>query len=130
LGEPITRTSSRQSPEQICAHGETWLRNDAQRIAHAPQVVLYLRSVESAIFYLGQTLNEPEVGRALPFFIRDVDTGHTRFRASYRGTEYYVADNDGRKDATLLILSIINQILNLYKNANEIPTTKAVQSVP
>jgi len=30
----------------------------------------------------------------------------------------------------LLILSIINQILNLYKNANEIPTTKAVQSVP
>jgi hypothetical protein len=39
-------------------------------------------------------------------------------------------DNDRSHDATLLIRSIINQILNLYKNASEIPTTKAVQSVP
>jgi hypothetical protein len=38
--------------------------------------------------------------------------------------------NDRSHDATLLIRSIINQILNLYKNASEIPTTKAVQSVP
>ncbi|HEY1930657.1 MAG TPA: hypothetical protein VGG99_01470 [Acetobacteraceae bacterium] len=82
------------------------------------------------IAYLGQMLNVPDRDRALPFCIRDTASSDARFRVLYRGQYFHVDANAGRRDETLQILSIVNMTLNLYKNANEIPTTRAVQSVP
>jgi hypothetical protein len=136
LGEPITRTPSERPAQQVCAPDEAAPTSAAgkekkKKQENVPEVLVYLRSVESVIFYLGQMLNvSDEDARALKFFIRDTDTGRTRFRVLYRDKLYYVNENSGVNDETLLILSIVNQVLNLYKDANEIPTTKAVQSVP
>ena len=128
-GEPVASLSS-QSAQRICAPDAAASPAAAGKPESLPQVVIYLRSAESVIAYLGQMLNVPDRKRALPFFIRDTDAGHARFRVLYRGAYYYVDDNDGRRNQTLQILSIVNMTLNLYKNASEIPTTRAVQSVP
>jgi hypothetical protein len=151
LGSAVSRTLSDQSTDvDICARsGERdGKENRKTGGTKAPQVVLYLRSVEAIITFLGQMLLIEKADRALPFDISPEESGETRFGVYYRGQNYYV--NETRKtcrylksigsgkscneeedeDQTLFILAILNQTLNLYKNANEIPTTKAVQSVP
>ena len=109
---------------------------------------MYLRSVEAIFSFLGQMLLVPRRDRVLPFDISRQSSDRARFAVAYRGQTYYVnqienscsnlreigstrpCTEDGTVDQTLFILAILNQTLNLYKNANEIPTTKAVQSVP
>ena len=131
LDQPISLEAPNLPAYEICTSGEVWLdRLPKDANPRPPRVVLYPRSVESVIYYLGAMLTVPEQKRALPFFIGDTQPQRERFSVSYRGTTYYVAESNGSHDETLLILSIVNQILNLYKKASEIPTTAAVQSVP
>lgn len=97
--------------------------------------------------------------RALPFYIDEERPRKQRFNIEYRGKTYYIAEslnpcptqdaikssspNDAcqrsfddlpsgydRRDETLFILSILNQLLDLYKNGSDIPITPAVQAVP
>ena len=150
LGGAVSRTLSDKSTDtDICARSGERGQKGGGKIdsAKAPQVVLYLRSVEAIFTFLGQMLLVAKKDRVLPFDISEEFTSEARFGIHYRGHEYYV--NEIRKtcsylravgsaepcveedaDQTLFILAILNQTLNLYKNANEIPTTKAVQTVP
>jgi hypothetical protein len=122
------------------------------------QIFLYMRSVEAIFQYLGQMLTFPEEDRTIPFYIRDnfydrLVESNPRFRVRYRDHDYFVSSaasscgylrgvNDPRGtsgicatnpeyrgDQTLFVLSVLNQVLNLYKNAKEIPITPAVQAV-
>jgi hypothetical protein len=160
LGKSVSRVAPDKANDvEICkrsakggelAEGET-------RGPKAPQIFVYLRSVEAIVTFLGQMLLVDREYRALPFHISQQYGDDVRFGVRYRGQEYYVnetaktcrylksigsdqykrmADREEKcprienEDQTLFILGILNQTLNLYKNANEIPTTKAVQSVP
>ncbi|MBE7212519.1 MAG: hypothetical protein INR65_15980 [Gluconacetobacter diazotrophicus] len=115
----------------------------------SPTVYLYIRSVEGIFQYLGRMLVVAPSDRALPFSIDEKRPRHPRFSIDYRGSTYYVAesfdpcrspatrdacrngtDEARRRDETLFILSILNQLLDLYKNGSDIPVTPAVQAVP
>jgi hypothetical protein len=160
LGKSVSRVASDKANDvEICkrsAKGGELAESETPG-AKAPQIFLYLRSVEAMVTFLGQMLLVDREYRVLPFHISQQYDDDSRFGIRYRGQEYYVnetaktcrylksigseqywrmADKEGNcplyenEDQTLFILGILNQTLNLYKNANEIPTTKAVQSVP
>jgi hypothetical protein len=109
---------------------------------------LHLRSVEQVFYYLG-TLISPDAGDyvirkngphkgcpVIAFFIYKTPVPHIRFTVEYRDGTYYVADTartdecgGGVVDNTMPILAILNDLLNLNRDASETPTTKAVQAV-
>ena len=157
LGAAVNRAIPEDSALDICVYSGENPNGRSGNMSGSdhrtkPQVILYLRSVESVFTYLGQMLNVPRPNRMLPFDIKDTQGSTTRFSVPYLGNTYYVENTrvscdyassldyalmrtpcsavSNEEDLTLLILGILNQTLNLYKNANEIPTTRAVQSVP
>jgi hypothetical protein len=115
--------------------------------ADGTRYALRLRSTEQVFNYLGLLAEEnsrflrpngshPGCPR-LPFAISSTPTDHVRFSVEYRGSAYYVSDINHRlscgglspPDRTMPILAILNDLLNVNRDANEIPTTKAVQAV-
>jgi hypothetical protein len=110
---------------------------------------LHVRSVEQIFYYLGALVaadaseefvrqSGPHKGcPRIPFFLSPVPTGHVRFAVDYRGSTHFVSDTTNRVecggrlivDNTMPILAILNDLLNLNRDANETPTTKAVQAV-
>jgi hypothetical protein len=102
-----------------------------------------MRSVQAVIQYLGQLVAQPKAQRQVSFFITDIrprDPADIRIDVPYEGKEYFVAQGKPLApqklpysiydDDTMRILSIVSEMLNVYKNASEIPATKAVQGVP
>jgi hypothetical protein len=57
------------------------------------------------------------------------EPGVDRIAVNYRGRRYFVRQGDP-SDHTLEVLALLSQLINANKNANEIPSTKAVQIVP
>jgi hypothetical protein len=112
--------------------------------ADGTRYALRLRSTEQVFNYLGLLAEEntkflrpngsyPGCPR-LPFVISSTPTDFVRFSVEYRGSAYYVSDMNhklscGGLDRTLPILAILNDLLNVNRDANEIPATKAVQAV-
>ena len=104
-----------------------------------------LRSVDGIIRYLGrvqQVVDETagpdsdkkgvtwtENGAKQTLFQLHREPGVDRIAVNYRGQRYYVRQGD-RSDHTLEVLALLSQLINANKNANEIPSTKAVQIVP
>ena len=154
LGDPIG-VSSGEDPGSVC-NGD----HSARKLSSAsPAIYLYGRSVEAIFQYLGRMLTYRPSERAIPFYIDGERSRDTRFSVDYRGKTYYVSESyascDGRDpsrghlvrrdcwrgsdgpppgldrgDETLFVLSILNQLLDLYKSASDIPVTPAVQAVP
>jgi hypothetical protein len=93
--------------------------------------VLYTRSVEAIFFYLGGLLREEPQQRPIPFYIFREPVEGTRFHMTYRGETYYVrGESDRPADATLPVLAFLNAVMNLNRDANEIPSTKTVATGP
>jgi hypothetical protein len=90
--------------------------------------VLYVRSVEAIFYYLGTVVRDPDHA-AIPFRLYDQPADPVRFSVNYRGQNYYVREVVPG-DATLTILAILNDLLNLNRDANEIPSTKTVATAP
>jgi hypothetical protein len=104
-----------------------------------------LRSVDGIIRYLGRVQQavdaDPgpdndkkgvtwiENGVRQTLFQLHTTPGLDRIAVSYRGKRFYVRQDDP-SDHTLEVLALLNQLINANKNANEIPSTKAVQIVP
>ena len=106
------------------------------------QTVIHLRSVEAMFYYLGTVVQE-DLGPADPgpdplnaylnFHLYNHPIADERFHISYLGRDFYVSNayqTATRNEYTLAILALLNDLLNLHRDAAEIPTTKAVQSVP
>jgi hypothetical protein len=105
--------------------------------------VVYLRSVDSIVTYLGELLRLKPGERPLPFDISPQPHGGDRFSVSYEGGTYYIGSRanaalpgDPNKidlshdDRTLDILTLLNQLINLNKKASELPSTRAVEALP
>jgi hypothetical protein len=86
--------------------------------------VLYVRSVEAMFYYLGSLLLDPEHS-PVPFYIFDHPVDDTRFHIEYRGRSYFVREASPG-DGTITILAILSDLLNLNRDAGEIPSTKTV----
>jgi hypothetical protein len=114
--------------------------HNAMPVRH--QTVVHLRSVEAMFYYLG-TVVDRDLGPAKPgpdplnaylnFHLYNQPIPEQRFYVNYRGKFYYVSEayeTPKKNEYTLAILGLLNDLLNLHRDAAEIPTTKAVQSVP
>lgn len=76
-------------------------------------------------YYLGSLLTLPNANRPIPLNISRIPSQKDRFSVIYRGNTYYVSGDD-----TITVLAILNDLLNLHRDASEIPTTKTVVAVP
>jgi hypothetical protein len=96
------------------------------RSASPDRYVIYTRSVETIFYYLGALLKLPGTP-PIAFHIYDHPVDGARFHTDYRGKTYFVleAQDDG-SDSTVTILAMLNDLLNLNRDANEIPSTKTV----
>jgi hypothetical protein len=103
--------------------------------------IVYLRSVDGIIAYLGKLLRLRDPNRRpLPFDISTHPHEHDRFTVSYDGLTYYVPGRGGPAvgggtgpedhDRTMDTLTLLNQLINLNKKASELPSTRAVEAVP
>jgi len=104
-----------------------------------------LRSVDGIIQYLGRVQqivdadrNSDDVKKGVTWTVDGAThtlfqlhhlPGTDRIVVAYRGANYYVRQDDPT-DHTLEVVALLNQLINANKNANEIPSTKAVQIVP
>jgi hypothetical protein len=103
--------------------------------SHGPinpeRYVIYTRSVEAIFFYLGELLRAPESQRPIPFYVFNHPVEGVRFHMTYRGETYFVRDgSDPYTDATMPVLAFLNALMNLSRDANEIPSTKTVATSP
>ena len=90
--------------------------------------MITLRSVEGVFSYLGSLLKVEHP--PIPFRIREGDFTDTRISVEYRGTTYSVANvPENSSDLTMPVLAILNDLLNINRDANEIPSTKAYQAL-
>jgi hypothetical protein len=150
LGDAVDRTPTKDTPVDLCApEGQQHALGRTSTV----RLFLYMRSVEAMFQYLGRMLTYNPDDRALPFYLRDRPDSTVRLRVQYRDGDYYIDNAQSscgylkgedpsytsadctrnphfRGDQTLFILSVLNQLLNLYKTSSEIPTTPAVQAVP
>lgn len=90
--------------------------------------VLYTRSVEAIFYYLGFLVAHPELA-PFGFYVYDHPVDDIRFRTDYRGHSYFVREVSPG-DQTITVLAILNDLLNLNRDANEIPSTKTVATTP
>jgi hypothetical protein len=101
-----------------------------KRSANQYYYVIYTRSVEALFYYLGALLKKPD-NSPIAFHIYDHPVDGTRFHADYRGRTYFVRETqDDGTDSTVTILAMLNDLLNLNRDANEIPSTKTVATSP
>ena len=137
-------TISESVDPSACVKSEVYGEHEAPRAAES-YTVLHFRSVDGMIEFLGRMLRVPPRLRPLSFEISPDDPATARFAVPYEGRSYYVhdrrhritglagcteAESDPRcEDRTLEILTLVNQLLNLNKNENELPSTAAVQVV-
>jgi hypothetical protein len=105
---------------------------DAPQGGHSaqPQIrrMMYLRSVKGVIEYLGELSRLPAgVPRPIPFYVRPGQDPGAPIGMTYDGEGYHVDAFQAGTDETMLVLSIVNDLLNLIKKASEVPTTPSVQ---
>ena len=90
--------------------------------------MMYLRSVKGVIEYLGELSRLPAgAPRPIPFYIRPGQDLGAPIGVYYDGEGYHVDAFQAGTDETMLVLSIVNDLLNLIKKASEVPTTPSVQ---
>lgn len=101
--------------------------------------VVHFRSPEAIFYYLGKLVND--LHNPLRFYVQPATEFDQRAAANadpscaastkpqmdimYRGTRYFVGQ-ESKCDQTTNILIILSDLLNLHRDANEIPTTKTV----
>lgn len=151
-GQGLNASGTSLSPEDMalfaCTHRQvvqchrSWANLQQSSLEGQSYV---LRSVDGIIRYLGRVQRMAEAdpapdsdkkgvvwtedGVKQTLFQLHLAPGPDRVAASYRGHRYFVREGDP-SDHTLEVLSLLNQLINANKNANEIPSTKAVQIVP
>jgi hypothetical protein len=78
-------------------------------------------------YYLGSLLDAAQP--PINFRIYDHPIEAARFHTDYRGRRYFVHEA-ATDDPTITILAILNDLLNLNRDAEEIPSTKTVATAP
>lgn len=129
----VARTSAR-SIDRACSANQVVVTGTPSK-----EDTLYVRSPAAIIEFLGALLRLQE--REHRSITVDAPPGsqtlfrlhrlprRARFEVLYRNTRYYV-EQETRRDHTLQILAILTQLLDLYKSAKDIPSTRSVTVVP
>jgi hypothetical protein len=104
-----------------------------------PVPVLYPRSPQGIIEFLGAVLRlQSKIGGNITIgtepasgalFTLSENAEVARFVVAYRGQTYYVKDASER-DHFLEVLALLNQLLNLYKSAKDVPRFPAITVSP
>ena len=117
---------------------------EATQLATADKIDLgkvYLRSVQNILFYLGEVLREGGVQVRVgprnkrdfvPLFKLTIDprkAASSGARINYGGVEYFVPSDANQPGLTWTVLALLNQLLGLHQKRDELPTTRAVESV-
>ncbi|MEJ0068197.1 MAG: hypothetical protein WDO24_05085 [Pseudomonadota bacterium] len=89
--------------------------------------IVHFRSAEG-MFYISDIWRR-EASNPLKFQLHKESSSTDRFAVSYRRATYHVRELSDT-DWTIVVLAILNDVLNVQRDANEIPSTKAVQVVP
>lgn len=149
LKRPAVRLGNGGVSSEACDKQEIVL-DDAQKPGDPsaePAVVIYQRSVEQIVAYLGAILRANEAaaqrGEApsnpVGFYLYASVPQNAAFPVRYRGQDYFIGPYNGaaadeygnyRGDYTLKILTLLNELMNLNKVAKDIPTTRTVQVNP
>jgi hypothetical protein len=76
-------------------------------------------------------LQRADEGQPQPihFYIFNHPVENIRFHMNYRGQTYYVREASPA-DETMPVLAFLNALMNLSRDANEIPSTKTVATSP
>jgi hypothetical protein len=99
---------------------------------------LFIRSPAAIIEYLGSLLRLQQTigrgitldpGRQYALFELTEASEHPRFTIEYRG-RWYSVDEASERDHTLAVLALVTQLLNSYKSAKDIPSTRSVVVTP
>lgn len=121
----------------------------ADRVTQSPEergiwkVRIYFRSAQAIFEYLGAVLRIEQLNQTraangqspiplpsgLNFYVNAGYDPSARVNLTYNGRFYHI-DDSAPSNNTLRVMSILNQLLNTLKSANEIPATKAVEVVP
>ena len=135
---PITQEGDPCNADEVADHAIA-----AGRAAPAG-LAWYLRSVEEVLQYLGAVQRReergvayrvavplPGGGTAMPRLFRlwQQPPPRPRIAADYRGTRWWVAEQDDAEDITLRVLALTTQLLNLQKSAGEIPSSGTLRLV-
>ena len=112
--------------------------------ASVPGLAWYLRSIDEVLHYLGDVQRREEQGVPYRVLLHRADGSSTsprlfrlwaerparpRMSLEYRGTRWWVAENDPDQDRTLGMLALTAQLLNLQKSAGEIPSASTLRLV-
>jgi hypothetical protein len=113
---------------------DTPIPDDNGSCDHGPvnpeRYVIYTRSVEAIFFYLGELVRMGETHQQpILFHIYDHPVENIRFHMNYRGQTYYVGEAS-KTDYTMPVLAFLNALMNLSRDANEIPSTRTVATSP
>jgi hypothetical protein len=142
----------RPGAQSVCSDPEVRLAHLVGEEMPSASITFYLRSVEGVFQYLGDIIHDSDVGRkyagrktpagdassgatgsqaeeVVLFALSEERLGDARFSVEYRGKTYYVPEASER-NYTVLVLSLVEQLLNLNKKSEAIPTTRAVQVLP
>ncbi len=122
-------------PSAVCTDPEVIVDSASA----ASDIVLFPRSPQGILEYLGALLRLQERERRTITLSPDPATGHlfslsnqpegARFSVKYRGATYYV-NSESERDHSLAVLGLLNQLFNLYKSSKDIPTTRTVNIAP
>lgn len=91
----------------------------------ASRFVISIRSVEAVFYYLGKQLQKPVEARQIKFLVEEGHSPDERISVEYRGRTYHVSGATGEDD-TISILAVLSDLLNINRDASEIPSTKTV----
>jgi hypothetical protein len=156
--EPADRSPSESAAAELCApdgkrpaagHADTvqvflYMRTVAAVFQYLGEMLTFEPSARTLPFYI-RTASDPRTRFQVRYRGQDyfVDNSARCLKSPGSDPNFYVAcparispaaPLAGKfppdLDQTLAIIGFLNQLLNLYKNANEIPTTKAVETLP
>jgi len=126
LSAPIPRSSSARHRGPPC-NGKPIRVNLTCFAQSTASSIISARFSAASTPITGVTWTEGGIVHTL--FQLHYESVNDRIAVTYGGRNYYVREGDPA-DHTLQVLSLLSQLINANKNANEIPTTKAVQIVP
>lgn len=136
VSDTILPANEKHWPD-VCTENAVVIENGA----HLAPITVSLRSPQGMIEYLGALLRFQEQHRERGpitlgqppsqdvFFTLTTEAARARFGVDYGGRTYYV-NQAGPNDHSLEVLSLVNQLFDLYKSAKDIPNIRPVTIIP
>lgn len=138
LSADATAKGSLSFPEEEGATDLKIAGSGEEREAGFKKATITFRSIQAAFYFLGEVVRPPEDEKDVKLAYR-LRNGATLFQlagngsgaisTAFRGSRYSVAA-PSYDDRSVQVIALLQQVLNLQKNAKDLPTTQTVNIVP